>query len=258
MQNSSTCYKNTFLKQVIIRIDFMDFIKDNNMYDIEIEKRILKIFPRRGKDQIIRFNSIKMIFPQNKEQPMNTNGEIVEGIQKEYFTNDGQNKLILSNKFIIFEIKNYTNFEEHRLWLYSILSAVYEKNKQLTINRTGIRYINILESSKIKILKKFFKPEIASSLYVNNLKNNIHLVRTMHISEYRVDEMIMNFRYGMYNPEYPNTLKKNDFVLDFDFFSENIIESSDDIFKVIDKGHQEIHKLFESSITSSLREVMNR
>lgn len=78
----------------------------------------------------------------------------------------------------------------------------------------------------------------------------------MHMAEYRIDEMTMNFRYGMYNPEYPNYLKKNDFVLDFDFFSNEIIDSSDVILQLLNKGHDEIQSLFEQSITDSLREVM--
>lgn len=76
------------------------------------------------------------------------------------------------------------------------------------------------------------------------------------MNEYRIGEMTMNFRYGMFNPEYPNLLRKNDFVLDFDFFSDDVIDSSDGIIHVLDKGHNEIQALFERSITDSLREVM--
>ena len=79
----------------------------------------------------------------------------------------------------------------------------------------------------------------------------------MHMNEYRIDDMSLNFRYGMFNPEYPNFLKKNDFVLDFDFFTNDVIESVDSIIQILDKGHSEIQSLFESSITDSLREVMN-
>lgn len=123
------------------------------VFDENIEKEILKIFPRRGKDQIIRFNSINVVFDQKNNGLPNANGEIIEGIQREYFTNDGGSKLILTNKFIIFEI--------------------------------------------------------------------------------------------------------NDFALDFDFFSNEIIDSSDEILQVLDKGHNEIQSMFEQSITDSLREVMD-
>ena len=64
---SSICYRNSFLNQVIVRIDFVQFIQTNMVFDESIEKEILKIFPRRGKDQIIRFNSINVVFDQKKQ-----------------------------------------------------------------------------------------------------------------------------------------------------------------------------------------------
>lgn len=257
MDYSSICYKNNFLNQVIVRVDFFQFIQTNMVFDEIIEKEILKIFPRRGKDQIIRFNSINVVLDTKNNNLQNANNEIAEGIQREYFTNDGGNKLILSNKFIIFEINNYVRFEVHRQWFQAIMLALFQKNR-ISATRTGIRYINIFDTSRIKLQKNFFTSEVASSLHINLVEeeNMPRLIRSMHMAEYRIDEMTMNFRYGMFNPEYPNFLKKNDFVLDFDFFSNEIIDSSDLILQLLHKGHDEIQSLFEQSITDSLREVM--
>lgn len=253
---SSVCYNNCFLNQVIARIDFIQFIQTSMVFDENIEKEILKIFPRRGKDQIIRFNSINVVVDLKNNNLQNANGEINEGIQKEYFTSDGRNKLILANKFVIFEINNYSRFETHRQWFQSVLFALFQKNI-VSVSRTGIRYINLFDANKIKLQKKYFAREIASSLYLKfEDEQKQHLIRSMHMTEYRVDGMTMNFRYGMFNPEYPNFLKKNDFALDFDFFSNDVIDSTDEILQVIDRGHDEIQALFERSITDSLREVM--
>lgn len=258
VEYSSLCYRNSFLNQVIVRIDFLQFVPTNMTFDESIEKEILKVFPRRGKDQIIRFNSINVVFDQNNNGMPNANGEILEGIQREYFTNDGINKLIFSNKFIIFEINKYSSFEEHKQWFQSILFAFFQKNR-VPVNRTGIRYINMFQQSKVKLQKNFFIAEIAASLHTKlaTKENEPQMIRSMHMAEYRIDEMTMNFRYGMFNPEYPNSLKKNDFVLDYDFFTNDVVDSADGIIHVLDKGHMEIQALFERSITDSLREVMN-
>lgn len=149
LEYSSVCYKNSFLNQVIVRVDFVQFIQTNMVFDENIEEEILKIFSRRGKDQIIHFNSINVVFDQKNNSLPNANGEFIEGIQREYFTNDGENKLILSNKFIIFEINKYVRFEVHRQWFQSILLALFQKNR-VSATRTGIRYINIFDTSKIK------------------------------------------------------------------------------------------------------------
>lgn len=255
---SSICYKNSFLNQVIVRVDFLQFVPTSMTFNESIEKEILKIFPRRGKDQIIRFNSINVVFDQNNNGLPNANGEILEGIQREYSTNDGDNKLILTNKFIVFEINKYSSFEHHKQWFQSILLAFFQKNR-ISANRTGIRYINMFQQPRVKLQKKYFTPEIAASMSTKFViaDDEPRMIRSMHMTEYRIDEMTMNFRYGMFNPEYPNSLKKNDFVLDFDFFSNDVIDSADGIMHVLDKGHHEIQLLFERSITDSLREVMD-
>lgn len=61
----------------------------------------------------------------------------------------------------------------------------------------------------------------------------------------------------MFNPDYPNILRKNNFALDYDFFSSDVIDSADGIMHILDKGHQEIQAMFEGSITEALREVMS-
>ena len=83
MDYSSICYKNNFLNQVIVRVDFFQFIQTNMVFDEIIEKEILKIFPRRGKDQIIRFNSINVVLDPKNNNLQNANNEIAEGIQRE-------------------------------------------------------------------------------------------------------------------------------------------------------------------------------
>lgn len=141
---SSICYRNSFLHQVIVRIDFLQFVPTNMTFSESIEKEILRIFPRRGKDQIIRFNSINVVFDQNNNGLPNANGKVLEGIQREYFTNDGVNKLVLSNKFIVFEINKYSSFEVHKQWFQSILLEFFQRNR-VSANRTGIRY-NYIDS----------------------------------------------------------------------------------------------------------------
>ena len=79
----------------------------------------------------------------------------------------------------------------------------------------------------------------------------------MCLNEYRINDMRLNFRYGMYNPQYPNIMRENSFTLDYDCFCDSVISGFDALLAHIVKGHDEIQDLFESSITDSLREKMN-
>lgn len=130
---------------------------------------------------------------------------------------------------------------------------------RVTAIRTGIRYINLFDSEKIKLQKNFFASDIAATL-VTKLPNDEHemsLIRSMHMSEYRLPSMTLNFRYGMFNPEYPNALRKNNFALDYDCFTTDQLESADEILRNLENGHQAIQYLFENAITDAMRKVMN-
>ena len=68
--------------------------------------------------------------------------------------------------------------------------------------------------------------------------------------------MTLNFRYGLHNPQYPNPLSDNSFVLDYDCFVGDAFDNEKDVIKAIDEGHNNIQALFESSITDALRKEM--
>ena len=76
-------------------------------------------------------------------------------------------------------------------------------------------------------------------------------------SEYNANGMRLNFRFGMFNPDYPKTLKKDNFALDYDCYYDEPISSSDEVLRYIQIGHDAIQTLFENSITESLRKVYN-
>lgn len=254
---SSVCYKNSFLNQVIIRIDFLQFVPTTELFDLTIEEVILKIFPKRGKDQIIRFNEVSVFFKSDDRNTPNAKGTTIEGIKKEYFTLNGTDKIAITNKYMVFEINAYQSYLLHRQWFQDIIFTFCEKTR-ITSVRTGIRFINIFDSGRIKLQKQYFSSEISATLIIrpNQEKGTLYLVRSMHTNEYRCNSMSLNFRYGMYNPDYPNILKTNTFALDYDCFTEEPKETADDILRTIDRGHDLIQQVFEKSITDALRKVM--
>lgn len=86
-------YKNNFLSQVVVRIDFLQFIPNESAFSADIEKSILKVFSRKGKDQIIRFNSVNLTFDAAHLGVPNANGQIYEGIQREYLAQEEKGAL---------------------------------------------------------------------------------------------------------------------------------------------------------------------
>ena len=255
---SSVKYQKNFIQQVIFRIDFLEFVKSAEIFDKNILDDILSHFPFSRINQVVKFNNIDInINATSPISPPNISTQYEEGIQREFTMENEANRLILSNKFLIVDFRKYTTFEEMHNSFKKTIDVIFEKNK-ITVTRTGIRYINIFDPTKMKIQKNFFSGVIASafSTALSSELINAHLVRSITLAEYVVNEMRLNFRYGVYNKAYPNPVKSTDFVLDFDCFTTEPFHLPDEINKTIILGHDSIQSLFEDSISDKLREIM--
>ena len=149
------CYEKNFINQVIVRIDFLQYIPNDIIFFDEVEENMIEFFPRQGMNQIIRFNDINVVYDGKNQMTSNTNSSVREGLQKEFATIDGMNKVSLNNKALVFSIGNYISFEEHMKPIKAVVSTLYLKNKIIAA-RIGVRYINLYESDKIKLQKKLF------------------------------------------------------------------------------------------------------
>ena len=255
--NEAICYSKNFINQVLVRIDFLKFIPDDIISSEHVIQKIIRFFPRIGKEQILRFNTVGFVIKSNNMKPSDEKTKTIEGHQREYTTSNGNNKLTLSNQFIVFLLKEYDTFENHFKCIRDVVGELFQ-NDAVIAARTGIRYINMYESTNIVVRKKYFAPEIAAAIISKaKLDAETNLIRSMHINEYRFDTMTLNFRFGMFNPEYPSFLKKNAFVLDFDCFTTDTIDKQSDILECIINGHSYIQELFEQSITDEMRKEMN-
>lgn len=253
---SAIKYTNTFLNQVIIRVDFLQFLETDRLFSYDTEKAILKLLPRRGIDQKIHFDTINVVIDPNKLNAPNARKDTLNGIQREYYA--GKNKVILSNKYIIYEINEYDTFEHHYQVFQTLLLSLFSKQR-ITTARIGIRYINIFGVESIKLRKNMFAPEISATFSVKDYNSDCGLkpIRVMGMNEYQVANMLLNFRFGMFNPEYPNPLNKESLALDYDCSTTEPIDTSDEVLRMIVQGHDAIQELFEASITDNLRKVLN-
>lgn len=250
MNYDDICYKRSCLSQVIIRLDFLEFISNDTLFGSDVEKEVLKSFPKKGMQQLIRFQTMNVVADPNGTRAEQTTRD---GVQQE-FSDPLGNKIVLANKFIILEINLYTKFEDILLMFVPILKTLLGKI-QLTSMRTGIRYINFFSEEGIKPQKNFFTANVGALLDTKQVEDKC--IRSMAMNEYVVDDMHLNFRFGMYNPQYPQAMKKINYVLDYDCFCDEAVVGFDALMSHIQKGHDSIQKLFEASITTQLRKVMN-
>ena len=253
MSFKSIRYKTNFITQVICRVDFVEIIKNDEIFDQAIVSEITKHFTRREMDQVLNFSILNVDVPANVFSGQNYNG-----IKRTYTSTDGKNKIILSNKFLVAEFNSYLTFEDFKDKFKNIVYAIFREKKNNT-ERTGIRFINLFDSEKMRINKNMFVRSVANALtpIIEPDINKIVPIRSMHLTEYTSEDINIHFRFGLYNKLYPGKINSNDFVLDFDCFSNERFQNSEDVLRCIDSGHDHIQYLFENSITDKLRTVMD-
>lgn len=250
MNYDQICYSRSCLSQVILRIDFLEYIDNDILFGSDVEKEVLCNFPKKGMQQLLRFQTMNVIAdPKNGTRAEQTTRD---GVQQEFSNSDG-NKLVLANKFIILEINKYTKYEAVLEVFLPVLKTLLSKI-QLTSMRTGIRYISFFSDEGIRPQKNYFTASVGSLLETKLTSGNC--IRSMAMNEYVIDDMHLNFRFGMYNPQYPQPMKKVSYVLDYDCFCDDAVIGFEAIIGHIRKGHDSIQRLFEDSITQHLRRVM--
>ena len=252
MDYSEKCYEKTALSQVLIRLDFHEFLDNNSLFCDDIENKIMPYYPNKGKQKIINQQTVNVQIDPNTNKAMSMN-RILEGLQRTYNDRYG-NKFILSNKYVCVECNHYTTYECLMNSFSSILKAILLKN-QITITRTGVRYINIFNDDSIKPQKRYFASPVSALMDTKAFIND-NCIRSLNLTEYLIDDMRLNFRYGMHNPYYPRPIKRPHFVLDYDCFCDSVLQGYENVIERINIGHDAIQDKFESSITDSLKKVM--
>lgn len=258
MANNSICYKNNYIDKMIIRIDFFKNLDSDTIFNDEIIKTISFTNPIIKPKQLITTNSIDLKFSSGLINSDGIKQTKIESYNQEFHDSKG-NKIIISNKSLVYEVNYYESFEKIKDVFFPIIKIIFDKAKP-TIERTGVRFINIFNENVIKIKKVYFAKEISSIIDIkanNNNTESFNLIRSMNLSEYRFDNMILNFRFGLYNPNYPMFINSNNFVLDYDCFLIEHVNNEVEVMNTIDKAHNNIQLLFEKSITDELRKNLN-
>lgn len=243
----SNCYKKPFLNKVILRIDFTSKYDIRNAVSNEVETTILNLFP----------------IPEPKEVLSKQLQVLASGIQevsaKEthmfYHGKLREKTLCLSPDFIYLEVKTYESYDKLKSDFFVIVEKLLA-SKDFTIKRLGLRYINNISITDGNLFDwgKYLNSKLLNILEIPNEKRLISRAFSNLVQQFD-DGMLLNFQYGMHNPDYPSRIRQKQFILDFDSTYQGLFRY-DELKTNIDKAHDRIEDIFENSINDDLRELM--
>lgn len=244
------CYKKPYLAEVVVRIDFVTSVSGLERHLPEkLAKVFSKDFPITEPSEIIgREFQLGADSVKTKE---------TRAKQWNFFGKERDKQLTLTASAVFVSYKKYTTYEDMKREFSSTVEALAKEYPDVRTRRFGLRYINKIERESghspfewgdiieptLLGVKDFFKaPE--------------QLVRLFHIAELKTDDINILFQFGLPNPDYPALIKRPVFVLDIDAYVQ-IAHDLGESLQYMNQAHEQIQKLFEASITGTLRELMN-
>lgn len=244
-------YKRNFLKEVILRLDFnnaeLDFLSD-------FAKSIKHEFPYFDQQKVLG-NPIKIV----------GGGFLVDQLPQQnllwIFSNlDKTKKLQIAPDHIALTYTRYKNSNELLQDVAELVLPFILQAKIETLNRVGLRYSNEINLNNIKT--KFSWSQYLSGHLIGSLNfassNKMKVARSVGKLSLKEEDADITFNFGVWNSDYPNEALRKEFLLDYDCYSMLPIGTTDTkIIDVVRKYNSYIERLFESSITDNLRDVLN-
>ncbi len=246
-------YKQNFLKQVLVRLDFQNPLQDYKKgLNPAVVKALAKTFPTMV-EQKIKLQSIEVESGQAK---MSTTDQ---PIWTYYATNKKKHTRIEATDFYI-QYDKYYSFEQLKRDFQLVFGSLIKNYGELNITRIGLRYIDEIDRTREKDIfdwKKYLNQKLFSALSIPLRKDKKFISRAFSNLEFNYGDQKLVLKYGMFNPDYPSPIRKKVFILDSDAFKQDYVPDGE-VYAVLDELHSRISDLFESSlIKDGLRELMN-
>ncbi|CAG1005987.1 hypothetical protein MTYP_03313 [Methylophilaceae bacterium] len=243
-----TCYKEPFLKEVFLRLDFGTRVEAFvRALPQKVATAALQRFPlfepQKGQVQEILFSGTSL---QTKTE---------DAMQWVYHGRNREKTLTITPETFLITNRKYESFESFHEDFDHVLKALFEAHKDLSIGRVGLRFINVIDVPG--------DDPLAWADYVNedmlgiiDMHKDVNaLTRAFHIVEFNFEGQRVKFQFGIANPDYPAPIKRKQFVLDIDSFFSGAL-TQDEVAHCVEAAHEKIQALFEESITERTRALM--
>jgi uncharacterized protein (TIGR04255 family) len=248
-------YKKTFLKQVLVRVDFQNVLTDYEKgLNPAVTKTIHDIFPTLVEHKNKHLN-VKV---EKTTQSITT----IEQTLWTYYAKDRKKHTRIEPTDFYIQYDKYGTFEQLKKDFQLVFNALLTSYGERNITRIGLRYIDEIEiemehQEDVFDWKEYLNPNLFSALSVPPKKDRKFISRAFSNLEFNYGDHNLILKYGMFNPDYPSPIKKKVFILDSDAFKKDNVPDNE-ICDVLEDLHSRISDLFENSlIKNGLRKIMD-
>ena len=246
----TVCYQKSFLKQVIVRFDFVAPIPG---IEKALPQKLGTVFSENfpilePRDAVEHQVEIAVVGGEPKHRQKSFKEWV-------FFGKNREKQLSFSSSYLFVVHTVYSTYEEMKATVVAVVSSLEQAYPDTRVSRFGLRYVNNIEIDGVAPVTgwgEYITPNLIATIPFFDPDN---LARLVSISEVRCGELNLRFQFGMPNPDFPSPMKRPSFILDLDAY----IQTAHEIpvaLQHMEKAHGCIQNLFEQSITNKLRERM--
>lgn len=250
-------YKNNSLDQVICQLQFPPILKIDTQAPFQFQDLIRKEYPLYGEGKE-KFIEIPIEVFSQIPQDLIGNIPLPATNRMNYsFSSADENwRINLTNNFLALSTKKYVRWEDFRSHLELPLKALIDLYKPAFFSRVGLRYINVINKSTLKLSDRnwpdLIQPYILGVLSTNTLEQNA-LKNSTTTDEIQIEDFnLVRVIHGLATSKSTNELV---YIIDCDFFSEKRTELQDAYAK-LDYFNYWGRRLFRWCITDELHNAM--
>ncbi|MBI3044906.1 MAG: TIGR04255 family protein [Betaproteobacteria bacterium] len=245
-----TCYERPFLKEVIVRVDFVVPIQSiAKELPPKIANELSKQFPISEPHK-----AIAQELQVSDDEVHHARKEVMEWI---FFGKEREKRLVITSETFFISYSTYNTYEDMVRDFTLVADELFKAFPDVRSRRLGLRYINNIEvqdKNKHPLMwDDLINPQL---LGLFGAFDPATLIRLFHFVEFKHDDVRLKFQFGIPNPDYPALIRKPLFILDFDA-SVTASQDRGEINSNIERCHALIQERFESSISDRLRELMH-
>jgi uncharacterized protein (TIGR04255 family) len=244
-------YQRTFLKQVILRLDFNRIAVLQTDVETPFTQDMRQRYPDVTSNPTTGFSvTMTPSGPTVSQQPT--------GWMRVHKTPDTARSVTLAPDFVAIEYGQdaYHHFDELRDQVTFILASFRNRFGQLQFTRIGLRYVNEITFAEGGALDwaGLINPNLVTSVNAGML-DQLRMARSVHHLVAQRDDISVILNYGISNPDYPNPVARRVFVIDLDCYISGVVESAEAEQRISDINHL-AEEMFEHSIEDGLRNIM--
>lgn len=251
-------YRNHFLTDVILRVDFLapvEAIKTELV--ASVRAACAKSFPIFEARNVETQEVVVSNIPGNQNTVINSQ----KSTEWHFWGKGREKELTITHNCMFVNFKAYSSYEELHKEFFDVFSALLSAYPSIKINRMGLRYINqinlLTEKTNRKNWSSYWSRYINSAL-VQSLAfadDDLGITRHMSSIEMNYGDYMLRFQYGIFNPDYPAPNKKQQFIIDTDVYSAGLF-SAEEVQQAISVYHEKAQEWFEKAIKTPLRTRM--